>query len=469
MTYPVFLSSLTAKLPDQDLREQIYFRAGEARMIYVDEEINNRLKTNGADLAIADELLERIHEANTFLCILAGNSHGSRLHFADTISSVSFFEIELFAAALQQKQIIFLVHNDFTPDPILYSLLNLRSFAFPGWRILDKLSSKEIVDAAARIAHQAMAPPRKLWTLSLVSNVQRIAQALYIGRGRHGQKVLYLNGATTDTPAHPNLELVEQILRTDEQLENHENRLSRLWLAVRELNGSAISAQTEPRHLDLFEAALERWSGAGAWYGLHADMPLGCLAAINTIHEIRRQRQVLGTLPRATDPYPAGELASAKFNVAKHLYLPQDRRARLREALDDINRALKTPPEDSSGLLAVRGSIYRRLGRVFDSASDLEKSLLVRQQLRLPVTAIGGTMVELGFTYLYSLRVRKGLRLCEKGVAKLREGGRDVDIARGLRKLAVAYAANVQFRDARRANEESRHLALKTRSFDQVR
>ena len=168
--------------------------------------------------------------------------------------------------------------------------------------------------------------------------------------------------------------------------------------------------------------------------------------------------------------YPAGALASAKFNVAKHLTSIADRRERLRDAFADIQLALSHEKEDSSGLYAVRASINRKLGHVFDAASDLERSLAIHRQNGMQDSALGSTFSELGFAYLYSLRLRKGLKLCEEGVTTLRAArSSPPDLARALRKLAVAYAMNGRLRKSRNALEESQILAAKSNVHDQRR
>ena len=55
---------------------------------------------------------------------------------------------------------------------------------------------------------------------------------------------------------------------------------------------------------------------------------------------------------------------------------------------------------------------------------------------------IGEAMSELGYAYLRQFRLRRGLDFCREGVHFLRKAGRPGFLARGLRKLSVAYLSN---------------------------
>ena len=470
MTFAVFLSSLTAKLPSEarNLRERIFHSAGNSILIYVDELLNHRPAVRDS-LALADELLRRVSEAQCFLCVLAGSSHGEQLPVEDAKTSVSYFEVELFAAALQRKPIHILVHNSFDPVPELRSLLEILRFAIPDWTKSRRLNDNEVVSEAARVADGTKQANKKR-PFVLFSVVDRLAQAFYAGRGRMNRRVEFLGGQRLANLGLPNLQLASNLIKEVKQRGNHEERLSRLWLAIRELNTPSLMTGRNADALVLLEDALEEWSGAGAWYGLNADIHLGCVAALNTTHQLRERRKAIGALPHTEQAYPAGALASAKFNVAKHLISFPDRRDRLKDAMCDINLALQSERQDCSGLLAVRASINRKLGRVFDAAADLESSLQIRRRLGITDDELGGTFSELGFVYLYSFRLRKGRKLCEEGVSRLRAASaRPEDLARALRKLSVAYAVTGSMVKARCAIDESRDLAVKANAHDQLR
>jgi tetratricopeptide (TPR) repeat protein len=466
--FPVFLSSLTAKLPDGGaLRSRLYRDAGASSLIYVDEAVQTRPSLATDSLALADELLRRVRESKVFLCVLAGSSHGSRIPVESSSTAVSFFELELFAAALQRKPIYALRHESFRPDRQMESAFKLLSFAFPEWRALRSLKDGELLQQARRIAELSIAPPARRMLPTFRPAVKRLAQVFYKARAMRG--VEFLNGHTAEGYGSHDISLARRLIAESARPSDNQARLTRLWLAIRELNTPQLAASPEPEQLEMLEQALEQWSGAGAWYGLHADMPLGCLAALNTVRRLRERRAAMGALPRGMDVRPAGPLASAKYNAAKHLLSIRDRRFRLLDALADVNEALHSETQDASGLHAVRASINRRLGRVFDAVRDLEQSRQIRERRDASPHAFGDTYVELGFAYLHAFRIRKGQSFCEEGVDRLRaSNAAPAELARGLRKLAIAYAVNGKAKSARSALEESRALARQVNAHDQM-
>ena len=119
--------------------------------------------------------------------------------------------------------------------------------------------------------------------------------------------------------------------------------------------------------------------------------------------------------------------------------------------------------------MTVRSNIQRRLGHVFDATRDLEAALDVVKKVSTRQEVIGATMVELGFTYVFTLRLRRAVRVCEEGIERLRDDGTRTQLARMLRKTAVVYTLNGMIRSARAAREEARQLAEQARAFDQLR
>ena len=121
-TFPVFVSSLCRRAKLEDLRAKVYYDIGKETYVYIDERFHPRNIEQQDDLESADELISRVRQADTFICILGGSSHGSSIKVDERPSNVSFFEIELFQAALLEKQIHVFVRDDFTPEPKLESL-----------------------------------------------------------------------------------------------------------------------------------------------------------------------------------------------------------------------------------------------------------------------------------------------------------------------------------------------------------
>jgi len=187
---------------------------------------------------------------------------------------------------------------------------------------------------------------------------------------------------------------------------------------------------------------------------------------------IVRQRLMLTTKSKneaSRYGYAGGALASAKYSIAGRLYISADRKARLNEALHDVQRALDEHPASQSGLLAIRGSIRRATGRIFEAIEDYEEVLRLRDNGNHSPGQIGEAESELGYGYLSQWRLHKGLELCEEGVNKMRsEPERKGFLVRGLRKLSVAYAANGRLLAAYETRRVASALSRAAGTYDQL-
>jgi tetratricopeptide (TPR) repeat protein len=467
-TFPVFVSSLCQRANLKDLRARIYDDIGKKTYVYIDEQFKHRNIERQKDLEAADELISRVREANTFICILGGTSHGSSIKVYEYDSKVSFFEIELFQAALLEKKIHVFVRNDFTPEPKLESLLGILKFAFPEWRNIKRQNEREILSGVERVVDQALHhQTSELW-FKLRAPINRLVQAFYTARAI--TPVFFMNNAIELRNEQPRLEILRPLVTDIEQQPNEEKRLSRLWLGLRELMAYSYENIRDEELLRYWNQLLSEWARAGAWYGLHADTPLGCLAALNSLTRVRQRLVTLKPEISESDDnaFPGGSLASSKYSIAKRLYIKSDRETRFKEALHDLQRSLEIPGSDQSGLLAIRGSIFRQMGRISECIKDYEEVLRIRIQTHAPVSQIGDALSELGFGYLRDFSPRKGLRFCQEGVEMLRQESQAGFLVRGLRKLAIAYIMNGRLNKAYELFQEARSIAVKCGAFDQL-
>lgn len=464
-TYPIFCSSLCTEL--NSLREQLYINVGEKKYIYVDEKFIERPQSHN-HLETVDELIQRIRESDIFICILGGKRHGSRIHIGFDPSNVTFFELELFQAALLQKKIYIFVRDDFDPEPRLKSLLEILGFYLPEWICQKRMNDKQIQEQCSRLVQRE--PLTKLFRsiCHLYRPIRRLVQGFY--KQANNRKIRYLEGEFEPRTEPPNQNIIERVVRLVKEQPNEEKRLSRIWIGVRELMAAPYTTSLDLELLQYWDVLLGEWSKAGAWYGLHADTPLGCLAALNSVTDVRLQIEQLHSsrvLPQDTE-YPGGALASSKYSIAKLLCVKKDRKARFNEALDDVNKAMKLPFADEAGLRGIRGSIYRQLGLITTAVSDYEAVLNLRIKGGMSEPAIGEAMSELGFAYLRQFHFRKGLDYCREGVKLLRQGVRAGFLARGLRKLAVAYLCNGKLKKAYEAKKDAEAVAIKHGAFNQL-
>lgn len=471
-TFPVFVSSLCRRANLWDLRAKIYEDIGKSTYVYVDEQFKPRNIEQQEDLEAADELIGRVREADTFICILGGSSHGSPIKIEEYSSNVSFFEIELFQAALLQKEIHVFVRDDFAPDPKLDSLLGILKIAFPEWRNIKRQTESEILSGVERVVENALHRHKIKPLLQLQTPIKRLVQDFYTTRAKYSvnPSVFFLDNATDSRSVEPRREILQSIGGNIDQQSNEEKRLSRLWIGLRELMVCGYEDISDEELLGYWNHFLAEWARAGAWYGLHADTPLGCLAALNSMTRVRER--IITLNPKTIGPhdmaYPGGALASSKYSIAKRLYVKADREARFNEAISDIQRSLSTPGVDQSGLLAIRGSIFRQLGKMSDCIKDYEDVVRIRRENNSADNQIGEALCELGFGYLRNYSPRRGLCYCQEGVEMLRDSEHAGFLARGLRKLAVAYLINGKLGKAYKTKNEAISVAVKYGAYDQL-
>ncbi|MBI4824305.1 MAG: hypothetical protein HY805_08790 [Nitrospirae bacterium] len=463
--YPVFLSSVCKPEEMDKLREDI-FKVGEEKYIYVDEKVKPRNIEQTVPLESVDDLIQRIREARVFVCILGGTRRGTDIEINKNISSISFFEIELFLSALMGKPVHFFIRNDYVPDPRLSDLLTIVESSLPEW-ISKKCDDSQIIEHCRRLANRERptSPFRSL--RHIYPPVRRFVQGLYTARRRN--KIRFLAEEYVSRHSQPDRHLLQNISELIHTQPNEERRLARLFIGIWELMAAPYSTCSDLELLQYWNALLSEWSKAGAWYGLHADTPLGCLAALNSVTKVREHLKKQGSVLKPSDiGYPGGALASAKYSIAKRLIKKQDRERRFHEALNDLDIAMQLPESDEAGLRAIRGSIYRQLGNITEAISEYETVLNLRQSCGANLSAIGEAMSELGYAYLKRFHFNKGLDYCREGVSLLRSGTRPGFLVRGLRKLAVAYLCNGKLIKAFDIKEEAKKLATEHGAFDQL-
>lgn len=471
MSYPIFLSSHYSEL--KLIREQVYVEAGHEKYIYVDEMVCDRNIENQEPLEIVDELVKRIREARTFICILGGKNYGSPVGIGRTLSSVSYFEVELFQAALLQKPVFIFVREGYSPDPREKRLMELFRFYLPEWISQKRLNDQEIVDQIHRIVANDHVTLEFRLIPHLYKPIRRLVQGLYTNQSRNSVRsgVTFLEGEFETRPQLPRPGIVQNVINMIGNETNEERRLSRLWIGLRELMNSRYDEECELELLRYWNVLLNEWAKAGAWYGLHGDIPLGCLAALNSLVDVRLQmnRQYKRIVNDTETIYPGGSLASTKYSIAKLLYVGRDRKKRFTEALFDIKTSLDHFTGNESDLRAIQASIYLQLGAMADAITEYEKVLHLRQISDASEATIGEAMSELGYGYLRVFRFRRGLSFSEEGVKLLRKGDvRAGFLARGLKKLGYAYLCNGRFLKAYDTFCEAKEVATKHGTLDQL-
>jgi hypothetical protein len=220
-----------------------------------------------------------------------------------------------------------------------------------------------------------------------------------------------------DEKTVPNLQLVGALTAEFEQETDQRGQLSRIYIALREVLARPLDDTT---FLPFRNRLLADWGRAASWYGLHSHVRSGVLAAAQSMALVRERLRAAPGDAHGDDSvrYPGGELASALYSISKHL--PKDQSAQtLREALTHLEVSLADPARHRENLLAIRGSVFRRLGLVDDAVGDYEQVLALRVRMDVAAVKVGDAMAELGYGYFRQFRQgkpRKALDYLERGV-----------------------------------------------------
>jgi len=447
-------------------------------IVWVAEKSNEPLDSNLDKLAVVDRLVEVLHEAELYICILADrrrndNDHGALVDFEGQPTNVSYFEIELYAAAMYGKPIVPFVLEGFDPGPRLRALLDILSWAFADWRALRSQTVAQILqDVRNTIQQHVLAPQQP------VSHRSDLVEALY--RHRAGALavagedcgLLFLDGAHEARPL-PDKERVESLIREYRRTPNYQHKLNRLWLAVRELIPvSYHPSRATPLMKEFFpywDSVLGDWAAAASWQGWHGHLYAGTIAPLQSQYLIRSQGIVSHPEfhPEVVLP-PDGALASAYYSIASYLggmcYWKS-----LWRAGQHIHRAIKARNGPTDNLLAIRGSIRLRMGLWPWAISDFARMLHIREKAGATPPKVADALMHLGEAYaLFSLS-SAGRDLLRKAVSIFEKYPDDPNLPRARRKLAEAYKRAGKFKEAEDELRMAKLDAERIAAFDQIR
>ncbi len=463
MTYTGFCSSLLTG--HEELKGEIHALGRQFGGIYVAEKDDPRLSPD--PLANADRLLQLIRETPLLFCILGAPHHGTSIGIART----SYFEIELFQAALLQRSIHVFEFEGFSPDVALKDVLTaLRPCLRPvQWKTVR--SDANVVSAIRVVLDQHERHADSLWTgtslARLVTNWWHV-RAMRSELDRNVTPIRWLNDAVIPGPP-PDPTIVTRLLSKATAAANQEQRLGRLWLVLRELMGAPFRNPEYDAFRSDWSSALTAWWSSASWYGLHGHGFLGPLAAGKTLEEIHGLIRSCPNSATDTPSHPARALASSHYSIAKLLLDGAGRRWHFAEALTHIMRGLKEPAGDHSDLLLIRGSIAFRQLRPWTAVDEYSAALSIRQRRDVPPHQIGEALTELGFAYLFTGRILRGRKLLNEGVRLLADGPDKGLLFRAQRKLVAANLVSGRFRSAARLRKSTRDAAKALGYLDQSR
>ncbi len=471
-----FLSSPVRGL--EDVRAAIHdLNLPDGRAIWVDEIDRPRSQTEPSLITI-DDLFRLIREASILLVLLGSERHGSGLGIDDQTAHVSYWEAELFYAVLLGKTVQVFEIEGFQPDAKLAGLLQMFRHALPRAAWSGPHPRSHITRAIHDFLLSQLSLPVPRQTArgrllgTLVDGFFRLRGMGGRGGAAENEPLRFLDGSFADVTVVPNEALISKLLNEVRALPDDGARLTRLWMVFRELSGASTRSQKENEFLPYWNRLFGEWASAGSWYGLHGHPHLAVLPALVEQAKVRDRMRALGSSAwREEDTnYPGGALASSRYSIAGLSGSFRNRRFLLHAALADLNRSLNEGAADGGNLLAIRGSIYRRLGAVWAAVKDYEEVLRGRQKAAASDSAIGEAMSELGYGYLFQLRLWHGRSLLEEGVRLLSvDNPRPGFLIRARRKLAAVYAVTGHPQRARQELQAARDLARIHGVFDQIR
>jgi tetratricopeptide (TPR) repeat protein len=453
-----FISSLSTE--HSSLRRSLFQNFGEAVWVaeYSAPELGGK-----DDLEIVDTCTDFIEQANYFICIFAGR-RGTSLRIGERVAKATHFETELFHAALLGKQVHVFVADGFEPDPTLKEIFKILEASVNPNHWQRRLKDDEILSGVRGILARRVPLIERYTLLRLVVHMFSVRR----GEVRKGTPLteFFAGDSLADERKAPDLALVNAVMRSLEGEPDQRKQLSRIYIALREI---LMRPFDDTAFLVYRDRLLIKWRKAASWYGLHAHVRSGVLAAAQSTALIRQRLRAVPNIAAEDEQlrYPGGEIASALYSISKRLPRIQKAQA-LREALTHLEQSLAEPHSKPDSLLAVRGSVFRQLGMISEAVRDYEQVLQWRERLGMGPGRIGEAMAELGFGYFRQRKIRKALDYMERGVALMREEETSGFLLRGMRKLAIVNAANLRFARAWKVWQEQRSLAQKVRMYDQL-
>lgn len=427
----VFLSSAFRDF--EDVRDTIHALAPERIWNVSKDPRDLDTRKSTPRFVIVDACVEQIRKSKVFICVLR-DRYGSSV-FADA-ESVSFLETEIYEAALYHANAHFFLMHPFNPDPRLSGLLDVVRAVRPGLIPDRVLSEDKVLDGIKRILGDTKQTEQRRWSISLRNLITQLAAA----RGHPKSDIEFLDKTFRSVSKFPDKDHIEILLNNIGEEPSIEKRLTRMWIALRELSAAPYDDDTCAEYLPLWDKALDAWTSAAAWYGLHGHIYAGRLAAVNSILRIRER---IDWSKGPLDPLchihgTLGGRASEYYSIAKLLRSAREKEHYLHLALEDLTSVLKVVSGDVSGYLAIRGHVYSELGRLQDALRDFEKVWQLRKA-KGDDGGIGEALADLGLIKMRLWHPREACINLADGVERLEKAGSFTFCIRAKKRLALVY------------------------------
>ena len=460
-TYDVFLSSAFQTF--MDIRQRVI--DDNPGRVWAAEKTHNPDfdQSKGAlPFTIVDELIKQIRRSTLFICVLR-DLYGTSV-FNDN-SSVSFLETEIYQAALSHNNVRFYLLEPFNPSDKLKGLLDIVRAVRPGV-VPDRAEPESVVrDRIKREIERTPSRRSTPWALSL----RKLVGELALRRGLPRPDIEFFDKVFRPVSEKPDRDRVYFLLDSLAGEQSIEKRLTRTWIAIRELCAAPYDEPKFSEYLPLWNNVLGMWSSAAAWYGLHGHLYAGRLAAVNSQLAIRRRMEWRGA-DHASEHYiqgTKGARASEYFSMAK--LMPDQRRKSeyLSLAERDVNDALASIEDDPSGYFSIRGHIRLMQGRPNEALSDFRETLSLKETAN-DDKAAAEAKADIGLAQMMLGNIREAVRLLREGVRGLESAKSPTFAIRAKKRLAQALLKSGHPFQAWRELNAAHEMAVKYQIYDQI-
>lgn len=412
----------------------------------------------------AEFCLEGVRRAECFVAIIT-RRHGTPITVEDVGEvSTSFFEAELFEAALLGKPSFIYLLKDYEPEGKLASLLKLLKPAFPNMNLTPH-SEDDILRSLERLVRyfqrprwlrRIVSPPR----LKMMVDTQFSLRHHPYDPKSSPPPLRFLDNGLDPNMIRPEPNQVVTLLERAGAEESHQVRLTLIWFAIRELMGAPFQKPAFHESLPLWERAFSMWISSGAWYGLHSHFPMSCLAALGSLADIRARSDHTAD---PTHSLPHGPLASEYYSIGK---LAGRAEEILDLALTHIQLAIDSNHGNTANQTAIRASILLRMGHSDAALKDYRHVAELRKGHGEP--AYGEALSEWGYALMKTGERHQGVVQMERGLELLKSSSPSGFQIRAMRKLAEGYARCWKISAALTLASEAYDLAEGIGARDQI-
>ncbi len=248
-----------------------------------------------------------------------------------------------------------------------------------------------------------------------------------------------------------------------------EKRLTRAWIAIRELCAAPYDDPKFSEYLPLWNQVLGVWSSAAAWYGLHGHLYAGRLAAVNS-QLVIRARMDWRVAEHASEHYiqgTKGARASEYYSMAKLMAGRRRQSEYLSLAERDLSDALSSIEDDPSGYLSIRGHIRLMQGRPNDALSDFRKVMALKETAH-DQKGIAEVKADIGLTEMRLGNTREAVRLLKESAIELDAAKSPTFAIRAKKRLAQAQLKSGHPFQAWCELNSAHDMAVRYQVFDQI-